>query len=67
LIENRRSAGSSESLEKLADALKISLGDLFDVDPSKEDGSTMVRIWVPENDKTAVEAFLETMSKRRPG
>lgn len=63
LIESRLSAGSPETLEKLAKALDITVGELLDVDPSP-DGS-LFRTWVHDDDRAAVEAFIETMSRRR--
>lgn len=64
LIESRKSAGSPETLEKLANALQIEVGELLDVQPGG-DGS-ILRAWVHDDDRDAVEAFIDTMSKRRP-
>lgn len=63
LIESGKSAGSAETLERLADALQIEVGEMFDVQPAA-DGSVF-RAWVHDEDRGAVEAFIETMSKRR--
>lgn len=63
LIESRKSAGSPETLERLARALQIEVGELFDVQPSQE--GSMFRAWVHDEDRSAVEAFIETMSRRR--
>lgn len=64
LIESRKSAGSPETLEKLAKALQIEVGELFDVQPGQE--GSILRAWIHDDDRGAVEAFIETMSKRRP-
>lgn len=61
LIERKLSAGSPDSLKALAEALGITLGTLLDVSPG-DDGSP---IWVSDEMRPAVEAFIETMSRRR--
>lgn len=59
LIENRKSAGSPESLEKLADALGISLGDLFQ--PPPDAGTVMIRAFVNEADQEQIENVIKAM------
>lgn len=49
LIENRKSAGSPDTLEKLADALRISVGELLDIKP--ETGGSVFRTWVRDADR----------------
>lgn len=61
LIETSKSAGSAETLEKLADALKIEVGELFDVEPG-EDGS-ILRLWVKDGDRERVEAMIGALAK----
>lgn len=57
LIENRKSAGSPESLEKLAEALNISLGQLFDPPPPA--GEIAVRAWIKEGTEDRFAKLLE--------
>lgn len=59
LIENRKSAGSPESLEKLADALEITIGDLFDPPPAPD--TVMVKAWVKAEDREQVEDMIRVM------
>lgn len=61
LIENAKSAGSAESLEKLATALGIEVGELFDIEPGS-DGS-MVRMWVKDSDRSRILGMAEALSK----
>lgn len=61
LIENAKSGGSPESLEKLAGALGIEVGELFDVEPGS-DGS-IVRIWVKDSDRARLISVAESLSK----
>lgn len=53
LIENRKSAGSPDSLEALARELRIEVGELFDVKPEK--GGSILRIWVADEDRAQVQ------------
>ena len=46
-IEARNVNGSPESLEKIARALGVSLGVLFDVKPHP--GGRLVKYWIPED------------------
>lgn len=59
LIENRKSAGSPESLEKLANALDIAMGDLFEPPPAPD--TVMVRAWVKIEDREQVEDMIRVM------
>lgn len=64
LIENAKSGGSPETLEKLADALDIEVGELFDVNPDG-DGS-IYRVWVRDEDRSRVEAVIDALGKIKP-
>jgi transcriptional regulator with XRE-family HTH domain len=59
LIENHKSAGSPESLEKLAKALKIEVGELFDVKPEK--GGSVMRIFVADEDRDTARRLIEAL------
>lgn len=61
LIENAKSAGSAESLEKLANALGIEVGELFDIEPGAE--GSMVRMWVKDSDRSRLLGMAEALSK----
>lgn len=61
LIENGESAGSPDSLEKLAKALKCTVGEMLDVKP--EPGGSMMRLWVADADRPQMEAVAEALSK----
>lgn len=61
LIETGKSAGSPETLEKLADALNCEVGELFDVKP--EIGGSLLRLWVRDSDRERVEAMADALSK----
>lgn len=61
LIENRKSAGSPESLEKLANVLRCEVGELLDIKPV--DGGAIVRAWVPDEDRARIEAVIAAMKK----
>lgn len=63
LIENRQSSGSADSLEKLAKALGITVGELLDIRPEK--GGSVVRIWVHDDDKGRLVDIAETFSKHK--
>jgi transcriptional regulator with XRE-family HTH domain len=60
-IENRRSAGSPDSLEKLAKALNIDVGELLDVKP--EQGGSIMRIFVADKDRDTARRLLDALSK----
>jgi transcriptional regulator with XRE-family HTH domain len=60
-IENRKSSGSADSLEKLAKALEIDVGELFDVKPAK--GGSVLRIFVADKDRDTARRLLEALSK----
>jgi len=60
-IENKISAGSADSLEKLALALKISVGELLDVKP--EPGGAIMRMWVPDKDRGRARRLIDALSK----
>ncbi len=61
LIENYESAGSPRSLEKLAKALKCTVGQLFDVEPKA--GGSVISLWVNDADRPRIEAMAEALSK----
>lgn len=61
LIENAKSGGSPETLEKLADALDCEVGELFDIKP--EPGGALLRLWVKDSDRERVEAMADALSK----
>lgn len=61
LIENGKSAGSPESLEKLAKALDCEIGELLDIEP-QEKGS-LLRIWVSDGDRPRIKAMADAFSK----
>ena len=56
LIENRKSAGSPETLEKLADAMQISVGELFA--PPPEPGEIIVSARIREDQRDAFAKLL---------
>lgn len=60
LIENYQSAGSPDSLEKLAKALECEVGELLDIDP--EPGGAMVRLWVSHDDRERVKTMVQALS-----
>lgn len=60
-IENRQSAGSADSLEKLAKALKIQVGELLDVKPEKN--GAILRVFVAENERELVQRFLAALKR----
>jgi transcriptional regulator with XRE-family HTH domain len=62
LIENRKSAGSPDSLEKLARALVIDVGELFDVKPDKDRRGSVLRLWVSDADHDDVRQFIDAIS-----
>ena len=62
-IENRRSAGSADSLEKLAKALAIEVGELLDVKPEK--GGRVLRVFVSHEDHDTVRRMIEALSKSK--
>lgn len=59
LIENQKSAGSPDSLQKLAKALDIEIGELLDIKP--EPGGRIVRMWIHDEDRPQVEAVAEAL------
>lgn len=59
LIENRKSAGSPETLEKLADALNISMGRLFE--PPPQDGEILVQALIKKEDRERFAKLLEVI------
>lgn len=61
LIENGKSGGSPETLEKLAAALDCEVGEMIDVKP--EPAGSMFRAWVRDEDRAQVEAILSAISK----
>lgn len=61
LIENGKSGGSPETLEKLAAALDCEVGELLDVKP--EAGGAILRIWVRDKDRPRIEAMADALSK----
>ena len=60
-IENGLSSGSADSLEKLAKALKIEVGELLDVKPQK--GGSILRVFVSDKDRETARRLLEALSK----
>lgn len=62
LIETRQAAGSPDTLESLAKALGISLGELFDVEPKNDKPGRLLRQWVSDDDHRAVMRFLGSTS-----
>lgn len=60
LIENYQSAGSPDSLEKLAKALDCTVGELLDIEP--EPGGAMVRLWVSHDDRDRVKTMVQALS-----
>jgi transcriptional regulator with XRE-family HTH domain len=60
LIESHKSAGSPDTLEALAKALGLELGDLF-TEPQK--GKVLLRVYVDEAERRGVQAFLAAMRK----
>jgi transcriptional regulator with XRE-family HTH domain len=60
LIENGKSGGSPESLEKLAAALGIEVGELLDIKPSK--GGSVLRVWVRDEDRERVRRIIQALS-----
>lgn len=63
-IENRLSAGSPDSLEKLAKALDCEVGELLDIAPSK--GGSMFRVWVSDEDRPRIEAIAKALGRVKP-
>jgi transcriptional regulator with XRE-family HTH domain len=63
-IENRKSAGSPESLELLAKTLDCSVGELFDVKP--EAGGSLMRVWVPEPQRSTLAALAAAWAIQKP-
>lgn len=63
LIENGKSGGSPETLEKLAKALDCEVGELLDVKPDA-DGS-MLRVWVNDENRATIEAILAAFPKSK--
>jgi len=61
MIENQKSAGSPETLEKLAKALKIEVGELLDIKP--EPNGRIFRVWVHDKDLPRIQAVAEAISK----
>lgn len=60
LIENRKSAGSPDSLEKLAKTLDCEVGELLDIRPEDPEGS-ILRFWVSKDDLPRIEAVIEAL------
>lgn len=60
-IENNKSGGSADTLQKLADALDIEVGELFDVKP--EEGGRIARIWISDKDRPIIEEILAARSR----
>lgn len=63
-IENRKSAGSPDSLEKLAKVLDCDPGELLDIKP--EAGGSIVRLWVHDDDRAQLERVVNALSKVKP-
>lgn len=63
LIENSKSGGSPETLEKLAKALDCEVGELLDVKPDA-DGS-MLRVWVDDENRATIERILAAFPKSK--
>lgn len=61
LIENRKSAGSPDSLEKLARALHIEIGDIIDVKPDPDRRGSVMRFWVSDEDRSRVQRLLSAI------
>jgi transcriptional regulator with XRE-family HTH domain len=61
LIANHQTAGSPDSLGKIAKAFGVSVGELLDLHP--EPGGSVVRLWIKDDDRTAVEAFVRTLGE----
>lgn len=64
LIENAKSGGSPETLEKLARALDCEVGELLDVKPEGE--GSIFRAWVRDEDRSRIEAMIAAISKVKP-
>lgn len=62
-IENQLSAGSPDSLEKLAAALDCEVGELLDIEP--EPSGAMVRMWVSHDDRERVKTMVQALSPAR--
>jgi transcriptional regulator with XRE-family HTH domain len=60
-IENGHSAGSPDSLEKLAKALNCEVGELLDIAPSN--GGSMFRVWIADDDRPRIEAVARALSR----
>lgn len=63
LIENSKSGGSPETLEKLATALDCEVGELLDVKPDAE--GSMLRVWVNDENRSTIEAILAAFPKSK--
>lgn len=63
LIESRKSAGSPESLEKLAKALGCEVGELLDVKP--EGDGEVFRVWVSKDDLPRIEAVIAALITKK--
>jgi transcriptional regulator with XRE-family HTH domain len=63
-IENKKSAGSPDSLELLAKTLKCTVGELFDVRPAA--GGSVMRVWVPEPHRSVIEALAAAWETEKP-
>lgn len=61
-IENRVSAGSPDTLERLAKELGITVGELLDVQP--QDGGFVMRTWVHERDRQRVKDIIAALSRQ---
>lgn len=61
-IENGVSGGSGESLGKIAAALGIEVGMLFDVKPT--DGGGLISIWVHNDDRPVIEELAKVLAAR---
>lgn len=59
-IENGESGGSPDSLEKLAIALQIQVGELLDIRPRA--GGSVLRVWVNDNDRARVRAIVAALT-----
>lgn len=62
IIENRKSAGSPESLEKLAKALQVTVGELIDVKPDPDRRGAVMRFWVSDADREHVQRLVTAIT-----
>lgn len=61
-IENRVSAGSPDTLERLSKVLGITVGELLDVQP--KDGGFIMRAWVRERDRQRIQDIIAALSRQ---